>query len=149
MSTVKSVLEAINEEYRKVFPESHTYLSQGMGLPNDDEAHCLTLFLGDKEAWYNGIEHNDPFRHQFWIHKPADANGKYVIECAATSMMVECSKDISWTGNTYVKFGWRKKNNTAEKLVPAMKKFFEKMRVIYDERKCEMSEEKQTKYKRF
>ncbi len=139
MENVKSVLVAIEKEYKAIFPKSQTYIASGCMSSGDDDAHVLTLMLGNKESFPHGIEHNDPYRMQFWIFKPADADGKYVITCDGASFMVNCSKDISWTGNQYIKTGWRKKNQIPSKMIPAMKKYFQKLHKITLEHVNEIS----------
>ncbi len=149
METVKSLLEAIQAEYTKVFPKSDTYLSRGCyGDSTDNSAHCLTLFLGDKESFPNGIEHNDPFRFQFWIHDAPSSDGKFVITCDGASFLVDCDKSISWTGCQYIKTGWRKKNNTSEKIVPAMAKYFQKVHALTTDH-CDIISHSKGSYRKF
>lgn len=146
MNTVKAVIEAMQKEYKAVFPKSHTYIvksslgcrSNGIDI-NDTEnySHALIVFASDKDSFPHGIEHNDPFRFTYWIHNPIK-DGKVIVECDGTSFLVKVPREVSIYECERVKIPFRKKNSTPEKVVKAMRKHFDTVRKVWDERKAEI-----------
>ena len=151
METIKEVMTAVQEAYKKVFPNSHTYItSSSLGCKDindkDNFSHCFVNFLGDKASFSNGIEHNDLFRHMFWVNSPADKDGKYTLELGAVgSGFTVKDSSVQYTQCRRVKVPFRKKTNTPEKIVQAMTKHFKKLRETLEAER----ENIDSKYNRF
>ena len=133
MSTVKSMLIEVEKEFKAIFPQSSSMVSMGcLGDGTDNAGHSLIVCLSTKAEW-GCTRHNDIVNATFWVHNPADADGKYIIESDSKSFTVHDATDRF--NCRRVKTGFRKKNNTAEKNVIAMKKYFVKLHELLNSEK--------------
>lgn len=118
---------AIQREYNKVFPNSYCKVSKGCL----SDSYAIQCYLGNPDTWANKIRQNDQMMHSYWIHEPMDDDGKYTIECDGISLMINPIE--TYLAMSRIKIAWRKKKNTPEKLIDAMKQHFENMRkIVYE-----------------
>jgi len=91
------------------------------------------VYLGNRDTFTNNISCNDQISHTYWIHKKADADGKYIVECDGIRLntIPDPIKDKYMAMGT-IKVPYRKKTNTPVKLVKSFKDHFKKMKGIVD-----------------
>ena len=133
--------EATRDEFKKLFPNSHTYLNKEcLG-----EGHYLMVFLGDKESFSNGIEHNDPMRHHYSFSLGEKGLKITATGCALGSLKTE----EKWMYCTHKKLTFRKKEGTHDKCIEGMKKHFKALREFVDNEKVNMLDSVKDTYSKF
>lgn len=123
----KELATAIQKQYNIVFPKSYCNVSKGcLG-----DSYVIQCYLGNPDTWANQIRQNDQMMHSYWIHEPEDSDGKYTIECDNISLMINPIEN--YLAMSRIKIAWRKKKDTPEKLIKAMRKHFEQMnKIVYE-----------------
>lgn len=132
----------LNEEYKKVFPLSYTYFRKeciGYGS-------FLMVFLGDKESFSNGIEHNDPLRHNYSVSLTQKG---LLVECRGGVALSSLKADNSYMYCTHKKLTFRRKEGDLKKVVAGMIKHFKALREFVDAEKVNMLDSVKDKYAKF
>jgi hypothetical protein len=132
----------LNEEYKKLFPLSHTYFrTEAIGYGS-----FLMVFLGDKESFSNGIEHNDPLRHNYSVSLTQKG---LLVECRGGCSLSSLKADNSYMYCTHKKLTFRKKEGDLKKVVAGMIKHFKALREFVDNEKVNMIDSVKDKYAKF
>ncbi len=132
----------LNEEYKKLFPLSHTYFrKEAIG-----GGWFLMVFLGDKESFSNGIEHNDPLRHHYSFSLTQKG---LLVESRGGVALSSLKADNSYMYCTHKKLTFRKKEGDLKKVVAGMVKHFKALREFVDNEKVNMLDSVKDKYATF
>jgi hypothetical protein len=137
----EELAKLVNEEYKKLFPHSHTYFRKeciGNGW-------FLMVFLGDKESFYNGIEHNDPLRHHYRFSLTEKG---LCVNAKGVSLSSLKPKD-HYHYCSHKKLTFRKKEGDLKKVVDAMAKHFKTLRDFVDTEKVNMLDSVKGTYEKF
>ena len=137
----EELAKAVQAEYKALFPLSHTYARK----EHIGDGWFLMVFLGDKESFENGIEHNDSLRHHYSFS--VGEKGLCVTSCGVSIGDIKPT-DI-YTYCSRVKVAFRKKEGDLKKCVAGMKKHFQALRVAVDTAKPNLLERSQAKYAKF
>jgi hypothetical protein len=137
----EELAKAVQAEYKELFPLSHTYARKE---PIGD-GWFLMVFLGDKESFSNGIEHNDPLRHYYSFS--VGAKGLCITtNCVALSSL---KPNDSFSYCSHKKLTFRRKEGTKEKVLSGMVKHFQSLRNFVDIEKVNMLDSVKEKYAKF
>ena len=134
----KAIIEKIETMYKKHFPHSVTYKNAIMGR------WYVMCFLGDKESFSNGIEHNDPMRHSYSVQIEGE---DVIIQCKDCSLSHIKPAEGSYLYCETRSLTFRKKKGTEKRVLELMEKHFQKLREFVDVNKKDMLDPE--KYSKF
>lgn len=133
--TVEQFKKRVVEAYLKLFPDAWIYVNI---------KHILGVNLGisfgiqNKKYHTNKIIDNDPSYHSILIQDIVDENTfqeKIEIDLNRGGSMSVKPIGKSFYAFERIKFGWRKKTATPEKVIEHLIKYFGKMRKVIDDNK--------------
>lgn len=128
--------DRVKEIIKKYFQDSFVGIRTRHALWSGNSV-LIVFALGQKGEWFNGIIHNDPGHHCFWLE--GFHNGM-ISKDEKLQLSVSIGGYLMTKAHTRVPLKFRGKTARPELILKAFDVYFKRMRGVFDENKDQLIE---------